>query len=471
VNYQQPNSQAVLLNRVVSATPSQIDGAIKANGRIIIANTNGVTFGKGADVQAAAVVATTMNQTDQEFMEGSNTFSGSATGKVVNKGKLQVNDASGYVALLAPEVRNQGVISATVSNQNAVVLGAGEKVTLQFTGTQLIGVTIDKAALNAAIKNRHAIEVAGGTIVMAAGTANQFIRSVVKNTGTLSASSMVSNGGTIELVADTVVNKGAIAANAEGASGQGGKVHLTANTIQLDSASDIQANSATQGNGGAISVVSQVQTTVAGKLSATGGSVSGNGGTIETSSKGKVSFASNLVVNTSAPRGSFGQWIVDPQELTIDANAARLISQALNTTHVTLNATADSCVGAFGACTPSASPVVNFLAGADIMSTNSATSLRVIATGGVANLNSTIDAGQVYIEAATINVGGNINTTGGANGKLVLLGLGSICWAIWAPTGRVVGMETVQATEVVPPARPAPHPSVRTAVGMDSARG
>ena len=106
VNFNQPNAQAETLNRVTGASASQIDGAIRANGQVILVNSNGVTFGKGAQVDAAAVVATTMNISDQDFMNGKHVYQGNGTGKVVNQGRISAHDANGFIALLAPEVRN-----------------------------------------------------------------------------------------------------------------------------------------------------------------------------------------------------------------------------------------------------------------------------------------------------------------------------------------------------------------------------
>jgi filamentous hemagglutinin family protein len=421
VNFKQPNSQAVILNRVTSATPSQIDGAVNANGRVIISNTNGVTFGKGAEINAGAVVATTMNQSDAEFMSGSNTFTGNGTGKVVNKGKINITDPNGYVALLAPEVRNQGVILATVSPNNAVVVGAAEKLTLNFKDTNLIGITVEKAAVNALIENKRAIEVAGGTIVIAAGSANQLIRSVIQNTGRISANSMTSNGGVVELIAGTVNNNGSISANAQGV-GHGGTVRVLADNVNLGTKSDIQANATIQGNGGSIQIWANQNALIAGQLSATGGVISGNGGSIDTSAKHSVTFDPNLKVDTSAKNGRFGHWKIDPLELTIDTNAAILISAALLNTNVTLDATGSSCLGGLANCATSTLPLVNFLAGANIYSDNAVTTLRVLATGGTVNVHSNIDAGQVYIEAANISVKGNIGSTGGASSLIVLLG-------------------------------------------------
>ena len=74
VMYQQPDANSVTLNRVTGVSASQIEGAVQANGTVIFANTNGVTFGKTAQVDAGAVVATTMNQTNDEFMAGKTTY-------------------------------------------------------------------------------------------------------------------------------------------------------------------------------------------------------------------------------------------------------------------------------------------------------------------------------------------------------------------------------------------------------------
>ncbi|MEY4481958.1 MAG: hypothetical protein RIQ84_1120, partial [Pseudomonadota bacterium] len=142
VEFVQPNAQAVIHNRVVSATPSQIDGMIKANGQVIISNANGVVFGKGSQVDAAAIVATTMDINDKDFMEGKSTFKGNGAGTVTNYGKLQTNDPKGYIALLAPEVRNEGYILAKGGVANTVALASGSQVTLDFRGDQLMTVKV-----------------------------------------------------------------------------------------------------------------------------------------------------------------------------------------------------------------------------------------------------------------------------------------------------------------------------------------
>src|ERR1700742_415195 len=50
VQFVQPSSDAVALNRVIGGDPSRILGNLSANGRVYLQNPNGVLFGKGAQV-------------------------------------------------------------------------------------------------------------------------------------------------------------------------------------------------------------------------------------------------------------------------------------------------------------------------------------------------------------------------------------------------------------------------------------
>ncbi|WP_216231761.1 YDG domain-containing protein [Polynucleobacter sp. MWH-Jannik1A5] len=113
-------------------------------------------------------------------------------------------------------------------------------------------------------------------------------------------------------------------------------------------------------------------------------------------------------------------WVIDPITLIIDSAAASAISNALNTTSVTLDATGSAC--AFGSCTNSQSALIRIMAGADIYSSNTATSLNLIATGGQIDIHSNITAGSVYAVAQSINVYGSVNTNGGSNSNIYLAG-------------------------------------------------
>ncbi|WP_161485854.1 filamentous hemagglutinin N-terminal domain-containing protein [Polynucleobacter asymbioticus] len=372
VNFNQPNSSAVTLNRVTGGNASVINGAIHANGQVVLVNENGVVFGKGAQVNAAAVTASTLNIADQEFMDGKSTYKddgtgvGSNAGKIINKGKIQTNNDNGeggFIALLAPEVRNQGYLLA--QKGGTVAIGSGSQITLHIQGQTLVAIKVDESVYNGLITNKRIIEAPGGLVVLATGAANQLMAGVIKNTGRISANSLESNGGVIELVAKSITQAGQVSANSQtkeggqvnlvaseitltknskttatGAAG-GGQVNIglantqvsggsqvnsqsntqtttanaaiiktnanqaaqtnqLANTVAVQESATIDTSATQAGNGGSIAIWSKVQTTVAGILKSMGGAILGNGGFIETSSQGQVVLAPTASINTSA---------------------------------------------------------------------------------------------------------------------------------------------------------------------------
>jgi filamentous hemagglutinin family protein len=107
VIFHQPGASAVALNRVIGPDPSQIAGRIDANGQVILVNQAGVTFFKGAQVNAQSFIATSANISTKSFMTGSMAFdkAGNANASVVNQGTITVKQA-GLAALVAPRVVN-----------------------------------------------------------------------------------------------------------------------------------------------------------------------------------------------------------------------------------------------------------------------------------------------------------------------------------------------------------------------------
>nr|WP_161951863.1 YDG domain-containing protein [Polynucleobacter paneuropaeus] len=328
VNFNQPNSSAVTLNRVVSATPSMIQGAINANGQVILVNPNGVTFGKGAEVNAAGVVASTLNISNQDFMNGKNIYSGNGEGKIVNKGTITATDPNGYIALLAPEIRNQGYLIARMGPSSTVALASGEKISLDFRGTQLIGVSIDKAAYKVLIENKRIIETNGGLIIVAAGTARELMSSVIQNTGRISANSIVDNGGVIELVADNVTNSGSISANG-GTNGVGGQVNIVGNNITLAANSKTTAT----GNLGGGSIQVGVGKTVATNTTPAS-AVNGNANTATAPQTAAQILASNTQgVGTQAQTVSVEQGaVIDTSAINSGNGGAIVIWSQVKTT-------------------------------------------------------------------------------------------------------------------------------------------
>src|SRR5215471_5123244 len=71
VNFNQPNSASVTLNRVIGNETSVINGALNANGQVFIVNSAGVLFGKGAQVNDGGLVASTLDISNENVMPAS----------------------------------------------------------------------------------------------------------------------------------------------------------------------------------------------------------------------------------------------------------------------------------------------------------------------------------------------------------------------------------------------------------------
>ena len=166
VNFAQPSAQSATLNRVTGPEASTILGRITAPGQVIITNGNGVFFGRDATVDVGSLVATTHSISNDNFMNSRMQFERQgAKGSVVNQGELKAR-LEGYVALLAPEVRNEGVI---IANKGTVALAAGETIELQLSSTQqLQGVRVEAGQWKALVDNRHVIEAEEGLVILSA---------------------------------------------------------------------------------------------------------------------------------------------------------------------------------------------------------------------------------------------------------------------------------------------------------------
>jgi filamentous hemagglutinin family protein len=358
VNFNQPSPSAVVLNRVLDSSPSQILGQLSATGQVFISNPNGVIFGTSARVDVGGLVATTQSMSTADFMAGKGMFAGgSPDAAVVNQGSLQAA-LGGYIALLAPQVRNEGVI---VAREGTVALAAGAKTTLDFSGTRLVSVMVEQPVLNALIENKQLIRAEGGYVVMAARSASTLMRAVINNTGSIQAPSLVekegrivleggsqgivqvggslnvgatdnaAKGGAVVATGDKVLVSGDARIDATGPAG-GGRINIgggwqgqdphiqNANAVVVEAGATLNASATNQGQGGEVVVYANTNnatgvTRVAGELLARGGPNGGNGGRIETS--GHWISTDGAKGDASAAKGEAGQWLFDPLNVSI----------------------------------------------------------------------------------------------------------------------------------------------------------
>ena len=152
VQFVQPSSTAIALNRVVGNDPSQIYGHLQANGQVFLINTNGVLFGSTAQVNVGGLVASTLNLSDADFLNGQYKFQSGPSGSsqtstpasVINEGAINAS-AGSSIALLGGQVSNRGIITAQLGT---VALAAGSAMTLQFSGNRLLTVRSEEHRLN-----------------------------------------------------------------------------------------------------------------------------------------------------------------------------------------------------------------------------------------------------------------------------------------------------------------------------------
>ncbi|HEX2667125.1 MAG TPA: filamentous hemagglutinin N-terminal domain-containing protein [Gammaproteobacteria bacterium] len=202
VQFVQPNSSAVVLNRVVGNNPSSIFGDILANGQVFLVNTNGIYFAPGASLDVQGLVASTLDIKDGDFMQGRYVFqkgSGAPDASVVNQGTLSAG-RGGYIVLAGDYVENGGRIDA---QSGRVELAAGNSATLTLDHDQLVSYVVDGATLSrlAGVNNTGEIAANGGAVVMTADVANALTATAVNNSGFIAARSLQSGGGVIVLSA------------------------------------------------------------------------------------------------------------------------------------------------------------------------------------------------------------------------------------------------------------------------------
>ncbi|MDP3650048.1 MAG: filamentous hemagglutinin N-terminal domain-containing protein, partial [Rhodoferax sp.] len=297
VNFNQPNSSSATLNRVLDTNPSQIFGKITAPGQVFLSNPNGVHFGKSASVDVGSLTATTHGISNADFMAGKATFArNGATGSVVNEGELRAA-LGGYIALLAPEVRNEGVIIAQLGT---VAMASGESITLNFDGNNtLASLTVQPSAIRALVENKGAVLAPGGLIVLSARALDRLQGGVVKNTGRLEATGLSLKGGRIVLEAsDRIENTGTISANAGADGSPAGSITMSAPEIVnsgIVSAVSVQTVAEPPSSGGSIALTAtNIVQTDRGALDVSGP----NGGSITLQAGQNITLGGNIAAES-----------------------------------------------------------------------------------------------------------------------------------------------------------------------------
>src|SRR5262245_21515613 len=354
---QQGHRDWLFVGRGVGNKPFENYGTINADGQLFLTNPQGVIFAPGSSVNLGGLVATTLDIRKEDVEAGRYVFrNNGATGEVKNQGTIYA--PSGYAALIGPKVSNEGFIRARTA-----ALVAGNRVALDMIGDNLINLRVEQAAVGALALNKGTIQADGGTVWLMARSADALLDTVVNNTGIIRATSLVERNGVIVLdggSAGVVANSGTLDVSGTAAGATGGTVKVlgehvaladgtrinasgdtgggtvlvggnfhgagpeqNATTAFVGAGASIDASAINSGNGGNVAVWSDGSTSVHGSIAARGGSQSGNGGLVETSGKAGLDVR-GARIDTRAPNGSTGNWLLDPDDVNVvhDAGAS-----------------------------------------------------------------------------------------------------------------------------------------------------
>ena len=283
VQFIQPSSSSLSLNRVLSHAGSEIHGRIEANGHILLVNPNGVFFGENSHINVGGMIASGLGIDPAEFMNGEFTLTSlqGSEGKVINAGIINAA-TGGSVSLIGQQVKNEGVISARLG---AVNLAAGKEAVVTFDQQGLVGVRItkeilqDELGVDAALINSGEISAEGGRILLSASTSQDIFSQAVNhgelnsansvvmhedgsftlgagadviNTGSLDVSSSLGDAGQIVVIGENITHSGQVRANT--GTGNAGNIELhSVDTTRLTVSANIAAEAA--GTGGKINIL------------------------------------------------------------------------------------------------------------------------------------------------------------------------------------------------------------------------
>ena len=206
VRHNMPSANSAGLHRVVGGGgASQIMGQLQSNGNVYLVNPAGVVIHKGARIDTNSFTATSRDISNDNFMKGNMLFDkpGRPDAEVINQGTISVKE-NGLAALVAPTVRNDGVIAGKLAK---VALASGDSTwKLDMHGDDLITFTVDEKDVDtlhavdgtplAGVENSGSIKAEGGVVVLTAAQLDGIVGSVV-NSGEVSAASAELKGGKI----------------------------------------------------------------------------------------------------------------------------------------------------------------------------------------------------------------------------------------------------------------------------------
>ena len=204
VEFRQPRDISVALNRIFQQSPSEILGAVDANGQVYLINRNGFVFGESARINTNTLLASSLNIDDATFEDtglvGALQNNGAASltaftdpsGDIIIEAGAELRTAEGgRVLLFAPRVENGGLIE-TPGGQT-LIGAADDSVFLQFSrDSDLRGLAVELEG-EGTVVNAGEIIAERGNITLAG--------LLLEQQGVLRSSTTLDESGSIDLQA------------------------------------------------------------------------------------------------------------------------------------------------------------------------------------------------------------------------------------------------------------------------------
>lgn len=220
VQFHQPGSNAVAINKIFQNDPSKIYGSLTANGNVYLINANGFLFGNGSKVNVSSLIASTLDiqrdengdpipinlaiddslaafENSDEVLMGIIKIDDGAELTTVQDG--DVDSAKGKILVFAPEIVNKGKIN-TPEGQT-ILAASKDKVYLK---------TIDD---DSAIKGFYVeVETGGdvtnlGEIIAEKGGGITLLGMAVNQSGIVRSTTTLTENGSINISAKDTVDK------------------------------------------------------------------------------------------------------------------------------------------------------------------------------------------------------------------------------------------------------------------------
>jgi filamentous hemagglutinin family protein len=324
----QPGAGSVSLQRVTGNSVSRIDGNLSSNGQVWIANPNGVIVGNSGQINVNGLMATTGRvDVDHMMATGNARISGATGAPIMLEGQVKAGQAG--VALVGRDVTISR--NSLVEALGNVAVGAGAGGEVGYAGDRLVNFSVDPATA-AKIVAAGGITGAGVKLVGLGGGSSIAVEGTIKSTGDGStwgvavsadqariAGVVEAPGQKVEVAGQRVEVSGILDVSGDkagsiavGGGWQGAPMATGRNSQQTVIKETAQLKANGKDTGGVISVWSDGQTSVAGRIAATGAR---EGGSVETSGKKALAVLPSTSVTTAGAKA--GSWLIDPDVLEV----------------------------------------------------------------------------------------------------------------------------------------------------------